>query len=98
MRPTPHASAEELLAWLRPAIARACQIDDPSSVTDEKSLLDLGADSLTLASVLSLIEAEHGIELEPSEMLALLGATDVRALADALAGMIRARRRADVDG
>ena len=94
MRP-PHAF--ELAAWLRSAIARACQID-PSSVTDETSLLDVGADSLTLASVLSLIEAEHGIELEPDEILALLGAEDVRALANALVQLIGARRRADVHG
>lgn len=97
MRPAPHVSADELRTWLRPAIARACQVD-PSSVTDESSLLDLGADSLTLASVLSLIEAEHGIELDADETLALLEAADVRALADTLAALIDARTRADARG
>ncbi|HEX6995129.1 MAG TPA: acyl carrier protein [Gammaproteobacteria bacterium] len=97
MRPAPPVSADELAAWLRPALARACQVD-PSSVTDESNLLDLGADSLTLVSVLSLVEAEHGIELGPDETLALIEAADVRAFAGALAALIDARKRADAGG
>jgi len=97
MRSPPQRSVDELVAWLCPAIARACQLE-PTAVTAESRVVELGLDSLSLVSVLTLIEAEHGFELTPKEMLILLEAADVRALACALSTMIEARRRSDVSG
>lgn len=88
---------EPLVAWLCPIIARACQVE-PSFVTPESAVLDLGLDSLTLVSVLSQVEVRHGIELEPDETLGLLDAPNVRALAEALAAIIDARERPDEAG
>jgi len=83
-----------LVAWLCPAIARACHVD-PADVTGESRVAELGLDSLSLVSVLTQIEAEHGFELASDETLALLEAADVRTLAGTLAAIIDARRRAD---
>lgn len=91
---TPQPQVDVLVAWLCPAIAHACHVD-AADVTGESRLADLGLDSLSLVSVLTLIEAEHGFELASDETLALLEAADVRTLAGTLAAIIDARRRAD---
>lgn len=93
---TPLASgpSDELVAWLCRTIARACHLE-ADAVSAESSVLELGLDSLTFVSVLTQLEAAHGIELSPDETLALLEAADVRALACAL-GAILARRTRDV--
>ena len=77
--PPPQDPVDELVGWLCPAIARACQLE-PSGVTAESSVVELGLDSLSLVSVLTLLEAEHRFELAPDETLALLEAADVRSL------------------
>lgn len=96
---TPSAAEppDDLVRWLCETIARACLLA-PGSVTAKSSVLDLGLDSLTLASVLTQLEAAHGFELMPDDTLALLEATNVGSLANELAAIIRARVPFDAPG
>lgn len=88
---------DALVAWLCPTIARACHVE-ATSVTGESRLLELNIDSLTLVSVLTQVEAVHGIELRTEETLELLESADVRALARTLARLIASRRSLDEPG
>lgn len=65
------------------AISHACG-RAPASVRMDSSLLELGVDSLTLVSVVSQVEALHGVEIETDDLIALLDAHLVRDLADLL--------------
>lgn len=90
----PQTELEALVTWLSATIARACQIER-SRVAASSGLLELGLDSLTLVSVLTQVEAAHGLELSPDETLALLEAADVRSLAARLLAIIDARAPAN---
>ena len=83
---------EELMRWLCDTLALVCH-RAPGSVGARTGVLDLDLDSLTFASVLARAETAYGLELSSEDMLSLLEAADVGALAGALAAIIRSRRK-----
>jgi len=81
----------DLSEFVRAAIAQAANLD-AAAVSGETHLLDLNLDSLTLVSVLAQVEAVHGIELEPEEILSMLEASRVLELVSRIEAVLAARR------
>jgi acyl carrier protein len=70
-------SASSLDQFLISAIASTCSFER-SQITLETSLSDLLMDSLSIASVLSQVEARHGLEMSEHDVLAFFQAETVR--------------------
>jgi hypothetical protein len=74
------------------AIAHACRVE-PAAVSRATRLLDLDMDSLTLAYVLSTVQADRETELDATGLAEALSARDVAELAAAVANGIRRHRK-----
>ena len=76
------SSIEQFVAQ---TIAVACRTD-PARIGRDTALLDLQMDSLTLAAVLSQVEAAFAVDFSSSDLLDLLSAANV---GDLVAGIER---------
>jgi acyl carrier protein len=74
-----HAIAAAVIA----ALSATCRVD-ASALGTSTQLLDLGIDSLTLVTALTLVEASLAIELGTDDVAELLGARDVAELVTAI--------------
>jgi len=69
---------------------------DPTALTEETTLQEVGLDSVLLALILRDIEAEFAIEFEDDEVAEFLGASSIRDYVDIVRGALnRAEKTRD---